>query len=183
MPRACHRLFTSLLLLPNHQAGFNVPAWPLLSWETKTRIKVAQTIAVRQRRVRGGRDPRMQGTSGQDSRPEVRLSEPVGSASSPARIHSINTGSLSICCGPATFWNWDTKITPCSQREIPHAVKTRRRGKELGRDMDPQADFDRGSGKVCPRSWHVSRDLNGARVSQGKSISGTEGIAKAKALG
>lgn len=76
----------------------------------------------------------MRATLGLDSRLENLLSPCAGGVSSPARVPPFAACALSLFCVPVVFWSWDTKITPCCQRETPRALKTNRQGKELGRD-------------------------------------------------
>ena len=124
------------------------------------------------------------GTSGQESRLENLLSPSTRGTSSAARIPRFTACALSIFSVPAMFWSWDTKITPCCQRETPRALKTNRQGKELGRDAAHGLILIEGSGKASPTRRHLSRETcMGPGLSQGESISGTEAITTAEVLG
>lgn len=145
---------------------------PGLSWAGEPRQgsrlpkggAVAQTIDMWQWYLTEKRPPPgVRRTTKQDSKLEVQLSYPIGSASSIARIHWFNTCSLSIYYVPATRWRWDTKINPCSQWETQLVLKTKSQGKELGRDMEHSLILIEGLGKASPRTWHLSRDLNKER--------------------
>lgn len=144
---------------------------------------MAQTITVWQQRSEGSQ-PRVWGTSGQDSRLESPLSHSVGTASSVTRLSPFPPCALTASHAPAMFWSRGTKITPCCQRETPRAPKTNRQGKELGRGTEPSLILIEGVRQGLSNELaHGQRDLNGARSESRKEHFRHRGITTAQVLG